>query len=385
VIAVAGPTIASVSWLEAVTTEPARAVAAAALLAATTVGAAWCLRRLNPRSRSLRRQVLAIALTAVLLGAIASLALTWLMVLDGEDLGLVLTVLVITATTASALVVAATSTLGHDAARLEATVRRVEGGERDVRTGLDRRDELGHVARAVDELTERLGALEGEQARFEAERSEMLASISHDLRTPIAALRAAVEALADGLAPDPDRYLASMQRDVEALGWLVDDLFLLVRLDRGRYEMPASSIDLTEIADEAIEALTPVAEARAVSVHLSATGAVRVNGNAAALGRVIRNLLDNAIRHAPPSSVVSVTVDPVSRLVRVTDEGPGFEASFADTAFEHFTRADTSRNRSTGGAGLGLAIARGVVEAHGGQIWIEPPPGGRVAFELPAA
>jgi signal transduction histidine kinase len=329
--------------------------------------------------------VLAIALTAVLLGALASLALTWLMVLDGEDLGLVLTVLVITATTASALVVAATSTLGRDVARLEATVRRVEGGERAVRTGLHRRDELGHVARAVDALTERLGDLEAEQARSEAERSDMLASISHDLRTPIAALRAAVEALADGLAPDPDRYLASMQRDVEALGWLVDDLFLLVRLDRGRVEMPTSSIDLTEIADEAIEALTPVAEARDVAVHLAAAGAVRVHGNAAALGRVIRNLLDNAIRHAPPSSTVSVTVDPVSRLVRVTDEGPGFDATFAESAFEHFTRADSSRTRSTGGAGLGLAIARGVVEAHGGQIWIEPPPGGHVAFELPAA
>jgi signal transduction histidine kinase len=111
-----------------------------------------------------------------------------------------------------------------------------------------------------------------------------------------------------------------------------------------------------------------------------------VSGNPSALGRVIRNLLDNAIRHAPPGSEIRVVVrGEEGALVRVVDEGPGFPAEFADHAFDRFARADPSRNRSTGGAGLGLAIARGLIEAHGGRIWIEQPPGGRVAFELPAA
>ena len=112
---------------------------------------------------------------------------------------------------------------------------------------------------------------------------------------------------------------------------------------------------------------------------------MRVQGNPTALGRVVRNLIDNAIRHAPPGS------DGAGRRssadgrpsVTVVDEGPGFPAEFSAEAFERFTRADASRNRATGGAGLGLAIARGLVEAHGGRIWIEGPPGGRVAFELP--
>ena len=256
--------------------------------------------------------------------------------------------------------------------RIEDTVRRIEQGDRDVRTDIDRVDELGHVAHALDELTERLDGLERERTRFEDERAAMLSSVSHDLRTPIAALQAAVEALADGIAPDPQRYLASMQRDIDALASLVDDLFLLVRLDSGRYEMPATSIDLAEIADEAIEALDADGRrARASTVALDAPGAVWVTGNAAALGRVIRNLLDNAIRHAPPGSTVDVAVQADGPRIRVSDAGPGFPDAFADHAFDHFTRADSSRNRGTGGAGLGLAIARGVVEAHGGRIWIE--------------
>jgi signal transduction histidine kinase len=377
--------LAASPWSAAVADQPVKALAAAAAVVALTGVAAVVLRRINRRSRSLRGQVLAITLTALLLGAASAGALSWLMILDDSELGTVLSVLTVAAVAATGLVLLASAPLGRDAKRLEATVRRIEQGDREVRSDIDRVDELGHVAHALDDLTERLDQLEKEQTRFEAERTAMLSSVSHDLRTPIAALRVAVEALADGMAPDPRRYLSSMQRDIDALTSLVEDLFLLVRLDSGRYEMPATSVDLTEIIDEAIEALSPMAEDRNVKLILRAPGGVRIDGNAAALGRVIRNLLDNAIRHAPDGSAVSVIVEAEPPRVRVVDEGPGFPSSFADHAFEHFTRADSSRNRGTGGAGLGLAIARGVIEAHGGHIWLEEPPGGHVAFELPAA
>ena len=213
----------------------------------------------------------------------------------------------------------------------------------------------------------------------------MFSNIGHDLRTPLSALRAAIEALADGVAPDPERYLRSMQRDVEALSALVDDLFLLARIEGGRLDLLREPLDLTELVDEAVEALTPAAAARQVAITFGAEGRTPVVGNATAIGRVIRNLLDNAIHHAPIGSTVRIAVamDAGGPRVRVVDEGQGFPADFSTHAFERFARADPSRTRATGGAGLGLAIARGLVEAHGGRIWIEPPPGGHVAFQLP--
>jgi two-component system sensor histidine kinase BaeS len=378
--------IADTSWFSALADKPVASVLAFAGLTAATVGAGFALRRLTRRMPSLRNQVLAVTLASLLLGAAAAVVLARLMVLEPGELSAVVGALAVTAAFATLLVLTASSPLGRDVRRLEATVRSIEAGDRSVRTAVDRADELGHVARALDELTARLDTLERERAGYEAERTAMLSSVGHDLRTPLSALRAAVEALADGVAPEPDRYLRSMQRDVEALSALVDDLFLLASIEAGRLDVHAHAADLTEIADEAVDALAPVAAARGLTLRLDASERVHVSGNPSALGRVIRNLLDNAIRHAPPGSEIRVVVrGEEGALVRVVDEGPGFPADFADHAFERFARADPSRNRSTGGAGLGLAIARGLIEAHGGRIWIERPPGGRVAFELPAA
>ncbi len=376
--------LVSVSWWDSLREQPVEAVVGFAVLAAATVGAGHVLRRIMRRTRSLRHQVLTVMLVSLAIGAIAAVLLARLMILDWGVLWTVVSVLGVTAVFATLLVLVASAPLGRDARQLESTVRAIEGGDRTVRTGVTRADELGHVARALDELTARLDTLERERAGFEAERTAMLSSVGHDLRTPLAALRAAVEALADGVAPDPERYLRSMRCDVEALSALVDDFFLLARIEGGRLDLHPITVDLAEVADEAVEALAPVATARGVSVKLEAAARVRVQGNPTALGRVVRNLIDNAIRYAPPGSQVLVAVACDGRpSVRVLDDGPGFPPEFSDHAFGRFTRADASRNRSTGGAGLGLAIARGLVEAHGGRIWIEAPPGGRVAFELP--
>jgi signal transduction histidine kinase len=384
--ATVGALLAMGSWVDAARSQPWMAAGAVTVLLLATVVTALGLRWHARRSRSLRNQVLAAALGAIGVGAVGAAALARLMVLDGGELRTVLGILAFTALFAVVLVWVATLPLARDARSLEVTVRRIESGDRDGRTAVDRADELGHVAHALDELSARLGQLERERAGNEAERMLLLSSVSHDLRTPLAALQAALEALVDGVAPDPDRYLRSMQRDVEALSALVDDLFLLARLEAGRLDLHPEPVDLAELADEAVEALAPVATARGVLLRLDAGGAVPVRGNPAALGRVIRNLVDNALRHAPAGSTVRVAVhDGGPPTVRVVDEGPGFPPGFGERAFDRFSRADPSRTRDSGGAGLGLAIARGLVEAHGGRIWTEDPPGGRVAFELPAA
>jgi two-component system sensor histidine kinase BaeS len=370
------------SWWSAIADQPVATTLAALLLAALSAASGLVLRAVTRRTRSLRHLVLAITLTSLAIGAAAALLLARLMVFDAREARIVLGVLATTAVFATLLALVASAPLGRDAQRVEAAVRQLESGDRTGRTGVVRADELGHVARALDELTVRLDALERERVTFEEERRMMLSSVGHDLRTPLAALRAALEALVDGVAPDPDRYLRSMVRDVEVLGSLVDDLFLLARIESGRLELHREPIDLAELADGAIEALAPAAAASEVTLHLRSPGRVAVDASASALGRVMRNLIDNAIRHAPANSIVVVEVD-APGTVRVIDEGPGFPPDFA--AFERFSRVDPSRNRSSGGSGLGLAIARGLVEAHGGHIWIEHEGGGRVAFELPAA
>ena len=193
------------------------------------------------------------------------------------------------------------------------------------------------------------------------------------------------EALEDGIAPDPARYLRSMRQDVSALAALVDDLFVLARLEAGDVELDLVGVDLAELADEAVEVLEPSAHKRDVGLRVASNGRVPVVGSPEALSRVIRNLVDNAVRTC-------------SRRIRCCGRGRkrvgggrsscsttvrAFRLDFVEKAFLLFERADPARARNTGGAGLGLAIARGFVHAHGGEIWAERGPGGRVGFRIP--
>jgi signal transduction histidine kinase len=264
------------------------------------------------------------------------------------------------------------------------TADRVAAGDFAARSRVARNDEIGDLARSLDAMAERLSAAEDERKRSDAARREFLAAIGHDLRTPLAALQAAVEALRDGVAPDPDRYLRSMQHDVAALHALVEDLFLLSKIESGTLEIAPTRVDLTEVADETIEVLRPVAAKRHIGLRLEAAHRTIVSGGPEALSRVLRNLVDNAIRYAPDGTEVLVSVtNGATARVAVLDQGPGFPAEFLEEAFESFHRSDPARARDTGGAGLGLAIAQGFVTAMGGTIWAEPGPGGRVTFELP--
>ncbi|MCC6435684.1 MAG: HAMP domain-containing histidine kinase [Acidimicrobiales bacterium] len=368
---------------DAIDAHPVETIASALAVLLLTAGIGLALRSATVRLWSLRAQLLAISLAGTLMGALVAWLLATAMILEESQLVPTLAVLGVTFVLAAVVVTIASASLGAAAHRLAETVAAIEGGDRDVRTGIDRRDELGRVADALDQLTVRLATLEAERGRLDAERATMLSSISHDLRSPLAALSAAIEAMMDGVAPDPDRYLRSMRADVDALTSLVEDVFLLASIQGGRLDLDRGSVDLLECCDEAVEALRPTAAARGIDLALRGSRAT-VPGNARALGRVVRNLLDNAIRHAPEGSVVEISVDGVGTArVTVSDTGAGFPDDFVDRAFDVWARADGSRNRSTGGSGLGLAIAHGLVDAHGGRIWIEPAPGGRVAFELP--
>ncbi len=334
---------------------------------------------------SVRWQVMAAALAATAVALVAVMTAAQMMFVSPHDRNLLMAVLVIAFALGAGVALWVSRSLVGDLDRLARASHQVAQGDLTARTGVNRGDEVGETARAFDDMVERLDLAHRRKAADEAERRLLMASVGHDLRTPLAAIRAATEALQDGVAPDPKRYLGSIGRDLDHLTHLVDDLFLLAQLDAGRFDPGRETVDLAELADDAAEALLPTAAAAGVTLELNTTGAVRTRGSAPELGRVIRNLLDNAIRHCPTRGrvTVNVTHEEGRACIRVTDDGPGFPADFTDRACEPFTRVDTSRRRATGGAGLGLAIAKGVSEAHGGAIRLQPGPGGDVTVMLP--
>lgn len=297
------------------------------------------------------------------------------MFLSDHDRNLVLLALALGTALGVSLAVAIGSSMGADLDRLGATARQIATGDLTARTGVERRDELGMAATAVDEMADRLEAAEEERRIF-------LASVGHDLRSPLASMKASIEALEDGLASDPQQYLRGIANDTEHLARLVDDLFLLSKLEAGRLDLSPEPIDLVELADGAVEAAAAFASKHGVSVRTTADRSTEVDADGLAISRVVRNLIDNAVRHSPQGGLVTVDVatEAGSAVLRVIDEGPGFDPSVRESAFDRFVTADPSR---AGGAGLGLAIAKGIVTAHGGGIAIEDGPGGRVSVTLP--
>lgn len=358
----------------------------AIFIAVATLGAIGTavLARAAGRWRSIRRAVVAVVVVAfgIALAGIAIAAQQ--MFFSDHDLTLLMVVLGFALVAAIGFAITISRPLTRDLERVAAAAEELEAGDLGARTGVERSDEIGSVASAFDAMAAVLEAAEQDRRRNDEARRSFLAAVGHDLRTPLASLLAAVEALRDGVAPDPDRYLASMERDVEALSALVDDVFLLAKLDEGSARIAVEPVDVTELADEAIEVLRPVAARAGVELRLDADHRTIATGGSEALSRVLRNLLDNAIRHAPEGTAVIVEVrNGDGALVKVRDDGPGFDPEFVEAAFDRFSRGDPARRRDTGGSGLGLAIARGFVDALHGEIWAEPGPGGVVAFRLP--
>lgn len=352
----------------------------------STLVTGWALLRLSRRFRSLQPVALLIPLGAVGVAAITIGGAALGMFLSAHDLRLTLLALGLGVGLGVSLALTVSRPLVEDLRRLAVTVRRVAAGEMTARTGVDRPDEVGEVARALDGMIDELESLEHRRRRDEAARRGFLTAVSHDLRTPLTSLQAAVEALQDDVAPDPERYLRSMARDLQTLRGLVDDLFMLTRIEVGDLDLRPVHVDAAELVDEVLDAMRPLGESRNVRLLLDAGGPAPLEADPRAVARVVRNLVDNAIRHTAPGTDVRVGVEPVGDgvLVRVRDRGPGFPAEFRERAWEDAVRADASRPRNGAGAGLGLTIARGLVEIHRGEIWIGEGEGGEVAFRLPA-
>jgi signal transduction histidine kinase len=275
----------------------------------------------------------------------------------------------------AALVVARSIADSLDRVR-EASVE-LARGDLQARAPADGPAEVRDLALSFNEMGENL-------RRLFNTRRELVAWASHDLRTPLANMQAMLEAVEDGLA-EPEEYVPALHEQVRVLSQLVDDLFELSRIDAGAMTLELRSLPVAPVVSSSLRGVEAEARLRHVSLASDVDGRVTARFAPDMVERVLMNLLTNALRHTPNDGAVAVRVVPLPDEVRVAveDTGAGLDAEARDRMFERFWRGDAAR--TSRGAGLGLAIARGLVEAHGGRIWAENREGGgaRVCFTLP--
>ena len=331
--------------------------------------------------------------SAAALGSIlaATVAAAILMFVSSQDAVMICVITVF----AGVVAVRAAQLLGSgvlaDVDRVRSGLDAVAEGRRDVRMQASGTDELAQLAAAADAMVARLAAEEARREVAERARRDLVAAASHDLRTPIASLRLMSDAIGDNLVDEQTRrrYHRAMQTNIEALSGLIDDLFELSSLESGEITWSMKHVQLADLIDETVDAMKPQAQAKRVAVRAELREPLApTQADPEKLQRVLFNLIQNAIRHTPADGSVTVRAEgsPAGVEIQIADTGQGVDAADRARVFEAFYRSGPDKSRSTPGAGLGLAIARSIIEAHGGRIWLESEGAGtQVRFILPLA
>jgi signal transduction histidine kinase len=274
---------------------------------------------------------------------------------------------------------------------VESAARRLAGGDLSTRIPVLGSDEVSSLAATFNQMAGQLQEAAEKQKEVERLRSDLIAWAGHDLQTPLASMRAILEALADGMVDDPEavqRYLKTAQRDIRSLSLLIDDLFQMAQIDAGGLQLDLAPNSLGDLISDTLESFSELAARQGISLEGTVDPDVDpVCMDAARIGRVLNNLVGNALRHTSAQGRVQVCARRQGPRVEVcvSDTGEGIHPQDIPHIFEQFYRGEKSRSRATGGAGLGLAIARGIVQAHGGEIRVESEPGEgtRFIFSLP--
>jgi signal transduction histidine kinase len=315
----------------------------------------------------------------------------WLMFLNRHDLLLATVLLLFAGGIALLLGYIMSVSLTERIARLNQAAEQIAQGHLDTRVPDLGRDEVAGLARAFNDMAARLESAAQQQRELDRLRRDLVAWVGHDLRTPLASVRVIVEALADGVVQDREsveRYLQTAQYQIESLSLLLDDLFELAQIDAGGLKLERHPNSLCDLISDTLEAFSALAARQGVRLEGTALPDVDpVPMDVRKVGRVLNNLLDNAVRHTPAGGAVSVSATAEADCVRVEvrDTGQGIESNDLPHIFERFYRGEKSRSRATGGSGLGLAIASGIVQAHSGHIGVDSAPGQgtSVWFTLP--
>jgi len=275
--------------------------------------------------------------------------------------------------------------------QIHAAARQVANGNLSTRLTVTGRDEMAKLALSFNEMVAQLEAAEEKQKELDRLRRDLVAWAGHDLRTPLTSIRAIMEALADEVVTDEEtrrRYLQTALADVQSLSHLIDDLFEMSQVDAGGVQLNLQQGSISDLISDTLERFSAQAQRQGVSIEgHAAAGSDPVQMDIQRIGRVLANLVSNALHHTPAGGRITITSQRQgdSLLVAVLDSGEGIRTEDMAHVFERFYRGERSRSRDTGGAGLGLAIAKGIIEAHHGTIGIESKVavGTKVWFTIP--
>ncbi len=343
------------------------------------------------RRASLRWLTVGVATTAVLAVVAGTVATSRAMFLSGHDLGVITLVAGVAGVVALVFALAVGSALARWSRQLQDEARRF-GESGSFVSEPSGPAEFTALSEELRRTSERLAESRDRELTLEQSRRELVSWVSHDLRTPLAGLRAMTEALEDGLVDDPSRYHAQMRSEVDRMVRMVDDLFELSRIHAGVLRISPEPVALGDVVSEALAGADSVARARGVRLGGQVEEDVLVTADPAGLSRVVSNLLMNAIRHTPADGVVEVRgrATPDGVELSVTDACGGMKADEIGRVFDVGWQGTSARTPDHGdatggaGAGLGLAIVKGIVEAHLGQVAVaNHEPGCRFLVTLP--
>lgn len=259
---------------------------------------------------------------------------------------------------------------------LTAAAGRMERGDLGSRVEVKSRDEIGKLAHAFNSMSSSI-------AQQEQLRRNMVTDIAHELRTPLSNIQGYLEAVRDGVVEADPALIGSLHEESLILSRLVEDLQELQLAEAGQLKIERGPARISEIVGRVRRSLNQTAEAKEITIGTDIPGDLpAVQVDSARIGQVLRNLLENAITHTPAGGEVRITASAANGEieVKVADTGVGIAPDHLPHIFDRFYRADASRARSTGGAGLGLAIVRQLVELHGGRVWAESTPGEGATF-----
>jgi signal transduction histidine kinase len=314
------------------------------------------------------------------------------MFISDHDRSILLTMLLFASLLAVGFSLYGAAPLARRVEQLRRGTAQLAGGDLGAKVPVEGHDEISALAADFNRMAQDLAEASAREREAERARRDLIAAVSHDLRTPLASTRALIEAVADGVVEDPEtqaRYLASARSELEKLGRLVDDLFELSRIDAGALRLNLEEASLRDLISDTLSGFKHQAERKGVRlVGEVSDGVDPVLANPPRLQRVLYNLVSNALRHTPADGTIVLRAEPGEGVVQVevSDTGEGIPPEDLPRVFERSFRGERSRTRAgTGdGAGLGLAIARGLIEAHGGEISVESRPGhgSRFCFTL---